>query len=616
MKEQTPIAGDFADKIRNRFRNTYLVRNAQLFWLPAFNAAITFFLFAGLGLVIYDFGFRPFWSNSKSINTWMQLVLDVLSILLAVRLFLELFITKKKWTRTLNVISWLFALFLTLYVLPEKSSLTYYETNKFLFLKLVLYTGIILGFITEASYLLQAIYSRTVNPALLFVGSFAFLILLGMFMLKLPNATYAGISVLDAFFTSTSAVCVTGLIVVDTATYFTTFGQVVILVLIQVGGLGIMTFAGLLAYAVAGQSSLRSQLAFRDMMSSEKINNVMQFVYQVVGVTLLFEMAGALCIYSSLSDDLFVRRLDKIFFSIFHSVSAFCNAGFSTYTNGLYEPEVRFNYLVQFFIALLIIFGGMGFPIVFNLYRYIRIKLSNWIGILTRSPKREYYPRVINLNARLAIVVSGVLLLIGFITYFIFEQSATLKSHPTWGGKLITSFFGSVTPRTAGFNTVDVTRLSLPTIMIYMLLMWIGTSPGSTGGGIRTTTAGLAFLNMAAILRGKDRTEFYKSEISHQSVRRAFAIVFLSFMAIGLSIFFITINDSDKGVIKIAFESFSAFSTVGLSLGITPLLSSTSKIVLIFTMFTGRVGMITLLVAFIRQSKPLYYRYPKEEITF
>jgi Trk-type K+ transport system membrane component len=163
---------------------------------------------------------------------------------------------------------------------------------------------------------------------------------------------------------------------------------------------------------------------------------------------------------------------------------------------------------------------------------------------------------------------------------------------------------------------VDLTEMALPTIMIYLLLMWVGASPGSTGGGIKTTTAGVAFLNMVAILKGQDRTEFFRSEISHQSVRRAFAIIISSFLVIGTGIFIITFKDSDKGLISIAFEVFSAFSTVGLSLGITPSLSTVSKIVLMVTMFIGRVGTITLLVIFIRQTRQLYYRYPKEDIAF
>jgi potassium uptake TrkH family protein len=432
----------------------------------------------------------------------------------------------------------------------------------------------------------------------------------------LPIATYHGISETNAVFTATSAVCVTGLIVVDTATYFTPFGKFIILSLIQLGGLGIMTLAGILAYAVAGQTSFRTQLAFKDMMSSSQINNIMHFVYRVIFVTLLSEILGAIAIYLSVEDNLFENNLDKIFFALFHSVSAFCNAGFSTYTNGLHELPIRFNYVLQIWIALLVILGGIGFPIVFNLYRYINVKIANLINRIRGNRQIKHIPNLIFLNARLALVVSGFLLIIGFVAYLLFEQDATLQQHPTWTGKIVTSFFGSVTPRTAGFNTVDLTSMNLSTIMIYLLLMWIGASPGSTGGGIKTTTAGVALLNMAAILRGKDRSEVFKTEISHNSVRRAFAIIILSLLLIGIATFFVSINDSDKGLIAISFEVFSAFSTVGLSLGITANLSTYSKIVLMITMFVGRVGMITLLVVFIRQSKKLYYRYPKEDIAF
>lgn len=606
----------FLNLWQGKSKGSFLFRRAQQALLLFCNAAIPFLLFLAIGLVIYDFGFKPFWKNSQTLNFWMQVLLDLLALLIGIRLLAELFVPKKKWTRILNFSGWVIILLVTLFILPQKSTMVHTDTNRFLIYKIILYTVIVAAFITEVSYLLQFIYNRKVNPAVLFVVSFAAFIFIGAFLLKLPNATTQSLSFLDALFTATSAVCVTGLAVVDTATHFTPFGHFLILVLIQIGALGIMTFATLLAYAFAGSSSLRSELALRDMMSTEQVTNVIHFVYQVVLVTLFFEFLGALSIYLSLPDDMFERKLDKAFFSIFHAVSAFCNAGFSTFTNGLYEPVIRFNYIVQFFIALLIILGGMGFPIVFNLFRFIKIRATNLVLFLQRDPRRVHLPKVIGMNARLALVVSGFLLLIGFVCYLLFEQSATLTQHPTLIGKIMTSFFGSVTPRTAGFNTVDMTALSLPTIMVYLLLMWIGASPGSTGGGIRTTTAGVAMLNAVSILRGKDRVEFFRSEISQQSIRRAFAIMLLSFLLIGLSTFLITINDSDKGLIRIAFEVFSAYSTVGLSLGLTPQLSQASKMVLILSMFVGRVGMITLLVVFIKQSQQLHYRYPKEEVVF
>src|SRR5690606_8263575 len=277
---------------------------------------------------------------------------------------------------------------------------------------------------------------------------------------------------------------------------------------------------------------------------------------------------------------------------------------------------IKFNYPFQLVIAILFILGGVGFPIVFNLYAYLKIKAKNVYRRIFKIPMRDHIPRLININSRLALVVSGILIIVGLVTYIVFEQNATLRQHPTFFGKLVTSFFGAVTPRTAGFNTIDTTALAFPTIMVYILFMWIGASPGSMGGGIKTTTIGVAVLNVISIIQGKDRTEFSGAEISQNSIRRAFAIILISFAITGLSIFLISISDNDKGLLNIAFESFAAFSTTGLSLGITADLSTFSKFVLILTMFVGRVGVITIFIAFVQQSQQLYYRYPKEEITF
>jgi trk system potassium uptake protein TrkH len=606
----------FWGRIKRRLRIALFINNLYQVLLQVCGFLIPIVAFIGVSLVIYDFGFKPFWRNSPTVLLWGQIILNALVILLGARLFLRLFTSKKRWSRVFNLVGWLFIIFLAFYILPAKASLTVYDTNTFLIYKLLLYAGLVFTFITETSYLLQFIYNRSVSPALLFVGSFAILIVIGTFLLKLPNATNGGIRLIDALFTATSAVCVTGLTVVNTATHFTTFGHLIIIGLVQAGGLGIMTFAGLLAYAVGGQSSFKSELAFRDLMSNRQISNIMYFVSQVVIVTFVFEALGAIAIYFSLDDALFDRKLDKLFFSLFHAISAFCNAGFSTYTNALFEPAVRYNYSLHVSIALLVFLGSMGFPIVFNLYRYLKVQAVNLLHLVRKDVKREHFPKLISINSRLALVMSGVLLVIGFVAFLLFERNDSLVDHPTWYGKIITSFFAAVTPRSGGFNTFNMELISLPMIMIFLLLMWVGASPGSTGGGIRTTTAGVALLNMVAVLRGKDRTEFFKSEISHQSVRRAFAIILLSFLMLGFFIFLVSVNDSDKGLIQIAFEIFSAFSTTGLSLGITPNLSIGSKVVVILTMFVGRVGMITLLVAFIRQSPQLYYRYPKEDISF
>jgi trk system potassium uptake protein len=353
----------------------------------------------------------------------------------------------------------------------------------------------------------------------------------------------------------------------------------------------------------------------KDMMSSNQIGTVVNLVGQVIVVTIFFEAAGAFLIYQTLDDRDFPNVREKIFFSVFHSVSAFCNAGFSTFTNGLYEAPVRFNYSLHMIIAGLIVLGGMGFPIVFNVFSWIRYRTLKPVYKVLDKPFHQHTTHIFSATSKLALKTTMALLLFGFVTYLIFEWRASLLQHPTLAGKIITSIFGSITPRTAGFNTVNLTAITLPTLMVYLLLMWIGASPGSTGGGIKTTTFAVALMNIRAVMFGRERIEYSKTEIGHTTVRRAFAIMLLSLLVIGVSSLVLTYEQPGHRLYAIAFESFSAFGTVGLTLGLTPDLSTISKITLSIVMFAGRVGMLTLLFAFVTPARELNYRYPKEEIT-
>ena len=567
------------------------------------------------GLMIYDVGFNEFFGTSSATFGIIEEILRVLLILVILRFVFE-WGEGIRWTAHL----YSFCFVLIAYFLYDLSGaiLEFSPTlkNQFLIRKLGLFAGIIFVFFSEFSQVFRFIYRKSVNPSFVFIASFAGIIVIGALLLMLPNATAAGISPVDAVFTSASAVCVTGLIVVDTATHFTLMGKIILMALIQVGGLGFMTFTGLLGYLAAGSVSLQSRLVLKNILQSQRINNVMRLIFQIILVTIFFEVIGALIIFSSIERSSFESQLQRIFFAVFHSISAFCNAGFSTLTDGLYDKSFRFRYYFQLTIAFLIILGGLGFPILFNIFTYIRIKFQNFVRRLLRNPYQENFTRVLQVTSRLALGTSVLLLCVGFAAFFYFEQNTTLSEHPTLWGKMVTSFFGSVTPRTAGFNNFNVASLTLPTVMIFLLLMWIGASPGSTGGGIKTTTAAVAFLNMVSVIRGKDRTEFHRTQISDTAIVRSFAIILLSLLVIGCSVFLISLNDGDKGLLEIAFESFSAFSTVGLSLGITSSLSATSKMVLVVVMFIGRVGALTVLVAFVHQSKQLYYRYPSEDIIF
>ena len=471
--------------------------------------------------------------------------------------------------------------------------------------------AILLTFIREFAEQKVSYKKSALNPAQLFIASFLGIILLGAFLLMLPRATYEGISFLDALFTSTSAVCVTGLIVVDTGSYFTPFGQNIIVFLIQLGGLGILTFASYFSYFFKGVSSFENQVMLSDMNNSNKIGEVFSTLKRILAITFSIEIVGAFLIFLSLKAKVLPELGDRIAFSIFHSVSAFCNAGFSTLSNGIYDINYRYNYGLQLTLIALFVFGGLGFPIVINVLRYLKYKIIK--PILDRDHEIVYKPWLLSLSSRITLITTSSLLVVGTVLVYINEYSNTLAEH-TGFGKVVTALFGAATPRTAGFNTVDMNQLHFSTLMLIFLLMWVGASPASTGGGIKTSTFAIATLNFFSLAKGKTRIEVYRREIADISVRRAFAIISLSLVVIGFAVIAISSFDSQKTLLSIAFECFSAYSTVGLSLGITSSLSAASKGVIIAVMFIGRVSMLTIMIALFRKVKQKAYRYPTEEI--
>jgi trk system potassium uptake protein len=473
-----------------------------------------------------------------------------------------------------------------------------------------LYIAIFIVFTREFSALKIDLRRAVISPGLLFILSFLFLVITGTLMLLMPNATHEGIPVIDALFTSASAVCVTGLVVVDTGTYFTHQGQWIILFLIQAGGIGIMTFASYFSYFFRGDISYESQLILKEMTNTEKLAEVFSVLGKIIIITLLIEGVGALSIFYSLEGIVFSTVNEKLFFSVFHAVSGFCNAGFSTLEQGLYSlPE---SYGLHIIIAFLIITGGIGFPIVFNVIKLMRLKILVFMLRLFKR-RRLVYPRIINLNTRIVLITTVILLFTGTIAFFILEYNNTLNGH-TLTGKIITAFFGSVTARTAGFNTVDTAALTIPTTLLMIFLMWVGASPGSTGGGIKTSTLAIAVLNIISISRAKTRLEIFNREIPLSSVQRSFAIIFLSILTILISIFLLLVTEKNMPVTDIVFEVVSAFSTVGLSRGITADLNDISKFIVIVTMFFGRVGMLTFLISVFKKAASENYQYPQENI--
>ena len=555
-------------------------------------------------LAIVDFGFNltdsirnMFWIFYLSV-----LVVEVISIVTRY-FFVKVRPTFKVWPFDIVLLASLIIVLLNQFGFANYSL---FKSHLWVYL-LAVFT-----FIREFSLLKAGLIKRLLNPAQVFILSFVGVILWGTLLLMLPNATVGGLSFIDALFTSTSAVCVTGLVVVDTGSYFTGLGQLVIITLIQIGGLGIMTFASYFSYFFKGKSTYETQLMIKDMTNADKMAEVFGTLKKVLLLTMIVELVGAVAVYFTISPAVIPDAMQRIYFSIFHSISGFCNAGFSTLPNNLADSIWQFNYPLQLVLAFLFIIGGIGFPIVFNLTQYLKY-LVKYRLILNNKRQAVHFPWVINMNTRIVFITTTILIVGGSILFYMFEFNNTLKVHSGFG-KIVTAFFSACTPRTAGFNSVDTSALGFGTIMMLFLLMWIGASPGSTGGGIKTSTFAIGTLNFLSLAKGKDRLELFRREIADISVKRAFAVIALSLVIIGASVFFIALIEGYQDLLPIAFECFSAYSTVGLSLGITASLSSASKLVIIFTMFIGRVGMLTILIALFRRTRDLKYRYPKEEI--
>jgi len=435
-----------------------------------------------------------------------------------------------------------------------------------------------------------------VDPSKIVVGSFVALILLGTFLLTLPCATVdgRGLSLVNALFTATSATCVTGLTVVDTGKTFTLFGQLTILTLIQVGGLGVMTFSTFFLSMVGRRLSIRGRMVVQDALNYYEMETLLELIRYILIFTFLLEMGGALLLSFP-----FCHKMGwfGLYAALFHAISAFCNAGFSLFSDSL--VSFKGNVLVNVTIMALIVLGGLGFPVLFDLYkRFI-------------TPKGERYR--IKFQTKLVLMVTAFLILLGAVLFFFFERSNTLSGLP-FGTKILASFFQAITPRTAGFNTLNTAAFREVTLFFLIFLMFVGASPGGTGGGIKTTTAAIVFFTIRSIIREEREVSAMGRTIPPRVVSKAFAIFFLSVALIFLAILFLLLFEKDMPLIKLAFEVVSAFGTVGLSTGITPTLSPVSKVTLSVVMLAGRVGPLTLVLAMARRETPPEIRYPEAQV--
>lgn len=442
--------------------------------------------------------------------------------------------------------------------------------------------------------------NKRFTPVQIIAIGFAAIILIGAFLLSLPVATIDGVKTpfIDCIFTSTSAVCVTGLVTVDTGTYWSYFGKTVIMMLIQIGGLGFMSFATLIALIAGKRITLKERLLIRESMSVSSLQGIVRFARYILTFTFSIELIGALFLSIQFIPEFGLAK--GIYYSIFHAVSAFCNAGFDLM--GGYSSVTGYsgNALIILTLSALIIIGGLGFYVWDDLYNY---KIN----------------RRLSLQTKVVISMSLFLIVFGFVMFFIFEYAnpATLKDM-SMKDKLLSAFFASVSPRTAGFNSIDLAGMSMASVLLTIILMFIGGSPGSTAGGIKTSTAGVLLLTVMSVIKGREDTEVFKKKISKETVYKAFAVVVIALGLVFIVTVLLTITESGAGVPfeQYLFEATSAFGTVGLTMGLTQKLTSIGKMIVALTMYAGRIGPLTLLVAIAIRSdnKANSIKYPEGKI--
>jgi trk system potassium uptake protein TrkH len=441
---------------------------------------------------------------------------------------------------------------------------------------------------------------KNFTPVQIIAIGFATIILLGALILSLPIATINRVKTpfIDCVFTSTSAACVTGLITLDTGTYWSYFGKTIILILIQIGGLGFMSFATLLSLIIGKKITLKERLIIRESFNSTSLQGIVKLVRYILVFTFSIELLGALLLSFEFVPEFGIFK--GMYYSIFHAISAFCNAGFDLM--GGYNSVTAYsdNTLVILTLSSLIIIGGLGFYTWNDIFNY-------------KQTKR------LSLQTKLVITVSTGLILFGFIMFIIFEVSnpATLKPMSV-KGKLLSALFASVSPRTAGFNSIDLTQMTMASTFLTIVLMFIGGSPGSTAEGIKTSTAGVLFMTIISVINGREDTELFKRKINKETVYKSLAVVVIALGLIFITTILLSITERASGAPfeHYLFEATSAFGTVGLTLGLTQKLTVIGKIILAITMYAGRVGPLTLVVAiYIRKSKRgNSIKYPEDKI--
>ncbi|MCF7928344.1 MAG: TrkH family potassium uptake protein [Spirochaetales bacterium] len=471
----------------------------------------------------------------------------------------------------------------------------------------------------------------TTHPAQTILISFVLVILAGTLGLMMPFATTDGngLSLLDSLFTSTSAVCVTGLIVVDTATAFTTWGHIFILVLIQIGGLSFMMLSYFTIVLFRQKMRVEDRFVLSYMLEERNMQTITENLKRIVLFTFGFELAGVLILLPGFLKEAPERIVElaggstevlhPLFLSLFHSISAFCNAGFALFSDSF--EGFRSNPFINTGIMLMIVFGGLSFVVFLNLQgrlrflsklRQFRRKLRR-IGPVGTTSESKPEPVKISLNTKIVLIITGILIFAGTFLFYGLEHGRSMTSF-SLGDQYLTSLFQSITLRTAGFNTIGIGGLHRTTYLIMMIFMFIGAASGSTAGGIKINSLAVIGARIRSSLRNQEQTILAGTKINEALIHKAFLILVFGISLVGLGTIILSATES-MPLVELMFESVSAFGTVGLSTGVTPSLSPAGKIVIIFLMFLGRLGPLTVLAAFGRPAKIRNVTYPQAQIS-
>lgn len=478
----------------------------------------------------------------------------------------------------------------------------------------VIYTVMLVYAVISVSKGISYITGRHTNPSVILGSSFLALIIIGSLLLMMPRCLNTSISYSDALFLSTSAVCITGLTPVDISTTFTPTGLLILGLLVQAGGLGVLTFTSFFTLFYSGNISIHDQMMMRDVVSANNVNSLVPTLLYILGFTLVIEILGAVALFACVHNTLGMSIGDELIFSAFHALTAFCNAGFSNIEGGMANPALlHSNQMVYIVASLLILAGGIGFPILVNLKEVIWSYGRRWWRRATRQRRLHEPVHLYDLNTRLVLVWTLVLVVVSSGLFMVFEYNNTMAGMTLWE-KIVQSVFNSFVPRSSGFASLPMDRMMNITLLMMVVLMWIGGASQSTAGGVKINTLATVSINLRSILRGSSDVNAFHRRVSINSVRRANAVITLSIISFTLYSFVILWLEPALSVKSLLYETASALFTVGSSLGITSSLSVGSKLVLCSAMFVGRLGVLSLLSGFVERKRPSGVHYPTGNI--